>query len=175
VIVGLRPTIIQQPKLGSNPTWPDLRSAFIRHYLGDSDKQVLRREIEKTCQGEREKATNFIPRFIRMVELVDPNKPEDELVDLIRSKLRHCYQDKLVLCNTYTIEELNDACLRIEASFDSGKDTNPQGKNRSKSKGEKVDKPQKSANKKQTGNSKNGSLKDNGSCIRDGKRIFRVK
>ena len=76
---------VAKRKLGSHPSWQDLRAAFIRHYLGDSDRQVLRRQIERTCQGEKEKATNFIPRFMR---LVDPNKPEEELVDLLRSKLR---------------------------------------------------------------------------------------
>jgi len=42
-------------KLGPDPNWMDLRSAFIRHYLGDSDKLVLRRQIERTLQGERVK------------------------------------------------------------------------------------------------------------------------
>lgn len=112
---------IANKKLGLKPTWSDLKSAFIRHYLGDSDKQVLRRQVEKCQQGDREKATIFIPRFMRMVQLVDPSKPEDELVEVIRSKLRDEYQEKLVLTNTYTIEQLNDACLKIEASIELSK------------------------------------------------------
>lgn len=105
-------------ELGLTPNWQDLKTAFIRHYLGDSDIIVLRRQIERTFQGEKEKATNFIPRIIRLIELVEPNKPEVELVDLIRSKLRVIYQDKLTLCSTYTIEQLNDACLKIETSIE---------------------------------------------------------
>lgn len=54
-----------------------------------------------------------------MVELLDSNKQEDELVDLIRSKLKTSYQERLVLCPTYTVEELNDACLKIETSIES--------------------------------------------------------
>lgn len=109
---------IAKRKLGTNPSWLDLRSAFIRHYLGDSDKQTFREQLEKTQQGDKEKSTNFIPRVIRLVDLIEPNKPEEDLVDLIRSKLKQCYIDKLILVNTYTIEELNDACLKIEAAMD---------------------------------------------------------
>lgn len=87
---------IAKRKLGSRPSWPDLRAAFIRHYLGDCDKQTLRRQLEKTYQGENEKATNFIPRLVRLVDMVEPGKPEEDLVDLIRSKLRLNYQDKLL-------------------------------------------------------------------------------
>lgn len=35
-------------KLGSQPTWKELPASFIRHYIGDSDKLVLRREMERT-------------------------------------------------------------------------------------------------------------------------------
>jgi len=34
---------VAKRKLGSNPSWMDLEAAFIRHYLGDPDKIVLRR------------------------------------------------------------------------------------------------------------------------------------
>jgi len=162
---------VAKRKLGSNPTWPDLRSAFIRHYLGDSDKQVLRREIERAYQGEKEKATNFIPRLIRLVELADANKPEDELVDLIRSKLRHCYQDKLVLCNTYTIEELNDACLRIEASMESHKSLQNKGQMKKEEKGSKGSKTGQANSKKANNDKKEGkesSVKTCYSCERKG-------
>lgn len=110
---------VAKRKLGDSPVWSDLRAAFIRHYLGDADKQMLRRQLEQTKQGERERATNFIPRVLRMIELVDPDKSERDLVDIILSKLRIIFQDKLVLANLYTIEQLNDACLRIESNLES--------------------------------------------------------
>lgn len=108
---------IAKEKLDDDSSWSDLKSIFIRYYLGDSDKMVLRRQINQTMQGERERATTFIPRLVRLVRLVEPQKPEEELVELIRSKLRIAYQDKLTLVDTYTIEQLNDACLKIEASL----------------------------------------------------------
>ena len=45
---------IGESKVGRNPKWEDLKQAFIRHYLGDADKTQIRREIERTYQGERE-------------------------------------------------------------------------------------------------------------------------
>lgn len=69
--------------------------------------------VEVTKQGERDKAINFIPRSIRRVD-----EPEDELIHLIRSKLKPMFQDKLTLCETKTIEQLNDACLKIETALE---------------------------------------------------------
>lgn len=122
-------------QLGRDETWKNLKKIFIKYWVGDSEKQTLRRQINSTFQGEREKVTTFIPRILRLVELCDADKTEEELVDMIRSKLKMEYQDKLVLCTTNTIDELNDACIKIENSIDKKKPVNKMDKSKFKPKG----------------------------------------
>jgi len=92
---------IAKRKLGTDPSWQEVRAAFLRHYLGGSDKAVVRRQIERTRQGDNEKASLFIPRLLRLFDMVEPNKPEEELVEILRSKLRKGYQDKLAMHDIY--------------------------------------------------------------------------
>lgn len=104
-----------QRKFSKDPFWKDLRAAFIRHYLGDCDKSSLRRQIERTYQKEREPATIFIPRLLRLYQLADPTKQESDLVEAVKDRLRPDYQEKLAMHVIYTLEQLNDLCIRIEA------------------------------------------------------------
>lgn len=108
-------------KVGRHPEWRDLRAAFIRQYLGDADKQSIRQIIERTHQKDKEPAAVFIPRMVRMFRLADPLKSNEEMVSAVRGKLRAVYQDKLVYYDIYTIEDLNDACRRIEAGLAAAK------------------------------------------------------
>lgn len=64
--------------------WPDLRSSFMRHFLAGTDTQALGRELHETYQGSKETATKFILRILRMMELVEPSKPEEEIVEFIK-------------------------------------------------------------------------------------------
>jgi len=112
---------IAKRKLGENPPWDELKSDFLRHYLGGSDKAVVREQIERTRQGDIEKAAVFIPRLLRLFDMVELRKPEEELVEAIRPKLRKEYQDKLAMYDIYTIERLNDLCLKVESDVEQAK------------------------------------------------------
>lgn len=100
---------VGQRKVGETPEWGELRSAFIRHYLAGGDRQSLRRQVERTCQYENESAVTFIPRLLRLYQLIEPNEPEEELVEAAKDRLCGVYQEPLPLHNIYTPEELNDA------------------------------------------------------------------
>lgn len=86
-----------QNKLGSAARWVNVRALFFRHFLGESDRLAVKRQIDRTFQGEKESITTFLPRMIRLYQLVDPYKEKIELVDMVREKLRSSYQDKLAL------------------------------------------------------------------------------
>ena len=86
---------IGRRNMGANPGWRDVRAAFICHYLGDSDRVAIRRQIEKMSQGINEKSTVFIPRLLRLYDLVEPNKDERELVEALRDKLHPKYQARI--------------------------------------------------------------------------------
>lgn len=108
---------VAKRKYGDQPPWSDLRAGFICHYLGDANKQSPRRELDRTSQRENESGTMFIPRVLRLIQLLEPDKPENDLVDVIGDRLRGIYQEKLSLNYIYTIESLNDAYLRIGAGI----------------------------------------------------------
>lgn len=97
--------------------WILTREIFIRYFLGDSDKMAIKNEVDTTFQQENEGITTFMPRLLRLVQLVEPNKPEDELVELVKSKLRSNYQDKLAMHSIFSLDTLNDLCLKIEAGL----------------------------------------------------------
>lgn len=121
-------------RLGLNPSWADVKAAFIRHYMGDSDKGQVRRQIERTFQGAKERCTVFIPKMVRLYELVEPDKPERELVESIRDKLRQEYKSHLVMQSIYTLEQLNDCCLRVEHFLSANKPQNDDQPNKQKHK-----------------------------------------
>lgn len=104
-------------KLGRQPSWAELKNLFITHYLGSQDKQQLRRQLEKTFQGDRESITVFLPRVLRLVELVYPLKSKDEQVEFIRERLRASYQEKLAIQSISNLDELNELCLRLEGKL----------------------------------------------------------
>lgn len=56
-----------QRKLTRDSSWNDLKSMFVRHYLGDADRAATKRELDKCFQRENELATCFIPRFMRLM------------------------------------------------------------------------------------------------------------
>lgn len=96
-------------EVGSEPTWRKAHEVFVRHYLGERDRLAIRREVDRSYQREGEKANIFIPNLTRTIWLGDPQKPEEEVVDIVRSKLRPEYLDRLVLYETPDIKALNDA------------------------------------------------------------------
>lgn len=96
-------TILKR-NVGTNPSWVETKGAFLRHYSGKTDVPSLRRQIDRTFQMREEKAINFIPRIMRLLELENPDRAEDELVEKIQGKLRQDYQDKLVLIDITFIE-----------------------------------------------------------------------
>jgi 3-methyladenine DNA glycosylase AlkC/predicted aspartyl protease len=164
---------IARRKLGLEPEWRDLKAAFIRHYLGDSDKRTLRKQLETMKQGEHEKAINFIPRVMRLISLIDDKMPEEEIVDIIRDKLREEFKQKMTLSILYTVEQLNDACLRIEAELpkpkrdknDKRQDQNKKSSN-NKDGGKKTDKKDKNADKSSDGKSSDSKNRTNRKCYR---------
>lgn len=81
---------------------------------------------------ERELATSFIPRVLRLFKLVDPDKSEESLVGCVRDKLRAEYQEKLSMYTIYTLEELNDLCLKVEAGRAAAKGSTPRRRNEGK-------------------------------------------
>jgi hypothetical protein len=99
----------------------------MRHYLGESDKASVRRQIERCRQGDSERAAVFIPRILRLFSMVEPDKPEEELVEAIRPKLRKDYQDRLAMHDIYTVERLNDLCLKVETNVESVRKSNAKG------------------------------------------------
>lgn len=74
---------VARRKLGLDPHWVDLRAAFMKHYLGDSDRRSLRKQLEATQQKDNERATNFIPRCLRIIYLVDDKMVEEEVVEIM--------------------------------------------------------------------------------------------
>lgn len=86
-----------QRELGLNPPWDELRDAFILHFIGESERMDTKKRINRTFQRDRESAANFIPRLLRLVDMVDKNKSEDELVELVKERLRAPYQEKLAM------------------------------------------------------------------------------
>lgn len=127
-------------RLPPNPRWMDIKEAFIRHYLGESYRSTIRKQIEKLQQGPQEKCVNFIPKVVRLYELVEPSKPEEELVEAVRDKLRPEFAAHLVMQSIYTLEQLNDCCIKIEqflersrANKQQKKDDKPKGKSPSDS------------------------------------------
>lgn len=135
-----------------------LKQAFIRHYLGDADKTQIRRKIERAYQGEKELVTSFIPRILRLFKLVDPEKSEESLVDCVRDKLRAEYQEKLSMYTIYTLEELNDLCLKVEAGRAAARGSAPRRRNEGKQE-EKEENA--SSNREKTTNNKQSSSKPN--------------
>jgi hypothetical protein len=60
-------------------------------------------------QGEHERAINFIPRVLRLIGLIDNKMLEEEMINIIRDKLRDEFKQKMTLSILYTIEQLTDA------------------------------------------------------------------
>lgn len=78
---------------------------------------AVKRQIDKTFQGERESITIFMPRLLRLIQLIEPLKPEDELVEAVKEKLRATYLEKLAMHTIFTLDELNNLCLKVEAGL----------------------------------------------------------
>lgn len=110
-----------QRKLKRDSSWNDLKQMFIRHYLGEADRAATKRELEKCYQRESELATCFIPRFMRLMLLLDPNKDEEDIVDLVKDRLRSVYQADLAKSTIKSLDELNDLCLKIESGIAAAK------------------------------------------------------
>lgn len=108
---------LAQRKISSSSNWPEVRQVFIRHYLGEADRQYIKRQIEHCYQKEKEPVTIFIPRLLRLVMLIEPNKAEEDLVELVKDKLRSSYQEKLATHVITTLDQLNDTCLKIECGM----------------------------------------------------------
>lgn len=106
-----------QKQMGTKPSWLTVRNVFIRHYLGESDAVMLKRQVEQTYQGHNEPITTFMPRLLRIALLAKPNMPEDEQIDLVREKLRSKYIEKLGVHKPKSLQELNDMCLAAEIIF----------------------------------------------------------
>lgn len=106
-----------QSKVGPDPEWLEVRRAFLHHYVGESDQDELQRSLDKMFQKEKEKGTVFIPKVLRLIDMINAAKPESEKVHIIKSKLRSNYQDKLALYTINTVEALNSACLKIESGM----------------------------------------------------------
>lgn len=87
--------------------WEDLRSTFIGHYIGSTDTQSLRSELSNTYQSNKKTATQFIPKISQLIKLVEPSKPEKEIIELIRERLRGFYQDKSSPNDVYTLQQLS--------------------------------------------------------------------
>lgn len=94
-----------------------MRIMFIKHWIGEQDRLAVRRIIDEMRQRDNEKINVFMPKVVRMVRCIDPDKPEDELVELVKKKLKPQYQEKLALYIINTLEELNSKCLQIEAGM----------------------------------------------------------
>lgn len=116
--------------------------------------------MKRTYQREKETVTQFIPRMMRMLMLVEPNKHKDELVECIRDRLRGVYQDKLSLYTIDTIEQLNDCCLRIEACLKAARNASKREERESERRV--------SANKEESGKSSGKGRTDNKPSDKDG-------
>lgn len=106
------------PRLSISSTWSDVRILFIKHWIGEQDRLAVRRIIDKMYQNEKESIRTFMPRLVRMIKTIDPDKPPDELVEMVKIKLRPAYQEKLTMFVISTLEELNEKCLQIEAGME---------------------------------------------------------
>ena len=106
-----------ESKIGQNAGWSKVRDVFKRHYLGESDRQSIRRTIDRCYQYEDEPVARFMPRLLRLVSLIEPNKSEIDKVELVRDRLRSKYQSKLATYRIDNLESLNDICLSLESGF----------------------------------------------------------
>lgn len=102
------------PLISSNIDWFALKSIFLRTFVGPDAEQSIKEEYQRTKQRKDETITEFIPRLLRLMRLMDPNQTEYSRVKDIKSKLTDDYRDKLIGKNPETILELNDICLEIE-------------------------------------------------------------
>lgn len=106
-----------QPKLSRSSRFADVRHLFVRHWMGESDRVATRRIIDKMKQKENESVRVFMPPLVRLIRCIEPNKPEDELVEIVKEKLQPHYQEKLALYLINSLDELNCKCLQIEAGM----------------------------------------------------------
>lgn len=83
------------------------------------------------------------------MRLFDPFASDEQLVYKIHSKLKSEYKPILAAMKFETVEELNDACLRIEPTFKKSKDEDREKncKNGDKNRDKKEDKSSKSGRK----------------------------
>lgn len=102
------------PTIDDNISWNELRSIFLRFYVGPDELDAVKEELNKTRQMREETVTEFMPRLLRLVKIIDPKISEREKVREVRNKLRDVYQDKLLGQHPTTLTELNDLCLEIE-------------------------------------------------------------
>lgn len=105
---------IAVPKLGIRPRWSDFRSEFIQYYVGNDLLHSMKEELNHTRQRKDEPVTDFIPRVIRLMRMVNPDQNEESQTLDIKKKLTSSYQDRLVGQKFYRLQDLNDVCLEIE-------------------------------------------------------------
>lgn len=106
-----------QKKVRQNSKFAEVRQIVMRHYVGESDRLEIKKEINKTFQRKEESITTFMPRLLRLIQEIEPNKPEDELIELVKDHLRSAYQEKLTMHTITSLEQLHDLCRKIEAGF----------------------------------------------------------
>lgn len=107
---------IAQPRLSVKPnaSWLELRTMFVRYFIGPEEQENIRRELRRCRQRKDETSIEFISRVMRLIKIAEPDLIEKEQVREIRLKLRDNYQDRLIGLKPETIEELNDVCLEVE-------------------------------------------------------------
>lgn len=104
-------------EIRGQPSWNQLRSLFTRCYLGESDRQAAKRELERSMQRVGELAATYIPKVVNLIKMLDPNRDHVQIAEDIKFKLLPEYQAQLVLFNPIGLQALYSACTKIEAGF----------------------------------------------------------
>lgn len=138
-----------QRKLKQNSSWQEVRKVFISYFIGNDDRMKVKKPINRTIQKEKESITVSMPRLLRLIQLVDPGKPEDESVEAIK--------ERLAMLTIETLDELNSLSRRVEAGFTAERDvtrreTLYQGKDKKRTNKSSSDKSKRTESRNKTSN-----------------------
>lgn len=112
---------IAQPKINPSIKWDELKTMFVRFFIGIEEQESVRRELRRCRQRRDEIAIDFISRVTRLINIAEPSLSEAEKVRDIKLELKDTYQDRLVGQKHKTLEELNDLCQEVEDRLDANK------------------------------------------------------
>lgn len=93
-------------KINPGTTWLQLRKLFESYFMADVNQISLLQQLEECRQGN-ESISVFMPKIVKIMNLINKNVTEEEIIWRIKTKLKPSLQKMLATSQITTIDELN--------------------------------------------------------------------